>query len=155
METIDFNTVIAENISVVEGLLPEVTLSKKGLSSTKQYSINQSKVVPSNSDTSYYFIADLRENASIVLEANGCQGTSIYSTRLYALRTTTSGLNCKQLNFSENQNSISFYHDGISKLYLCRKSYYIGTIRVIDATHNVELLLQQVDNVDGLQKVGL
>lgn len=37
METIDFNTVIAENISVVEGLLPVATSEKDGLMSKDGY----------------------------------------------------------------------------------------------------------------------
>lgn len=38
METIDFNTVITENISVVEGLLPVANRDKKGLLSSTDYS---------------------------------------------------------------------------------------------------------------------
>lgn len=37
METIDFNTVIAENISVVEGLLPTATFNNKGILSSSTY----------------------------------------------------------------------------------------------------------------------
>ncbi len=53
METIDFNTVIAENISVVEGLLPEASSNSKGLmrSTTYQRAIISDKITFSDSNT--------------------------------------------------------------------------------------------------------
>ena len=53
METIDFNTVIAENISVVEGLLPEASSNSKGLmrSTTYQRAIISDKKIFSDSNT--------------------------------------------------------------------------------------------------------
>lgn len=49
METIDFNTVIAENISVVEGLIGIVTDTKNGLMPSSMYNVNKRKEVQLNS----------------------------------------------------------------------------------------------------------
>lgn len=137
------------------GLISIATISSKGLSSSKMYAITQSKTIASNANETYYLVADLPDNASIVIEANGCQGKIACGTRLYALRTSASGLNCKQVDLIPDQSMATFYHDGASKLYFCRASHFIGTIRIIDATANIELSLQQVDNPSGLQKVSL
>ena len=50
METIDFNTVIAENISVVEGLIGIVTDTKNGLMPPSMYNVNKRKEVQLDSE---------------------------------------------------------------------------------------------------------
>ena len=44
METIDFNTVIAENISVVEGLIGVVSTEKNGLVSKDSFSVDRGEL---------------------------------------------------------------------------------------------------------------
>lgn len=64
METIDFNTVIAENISVVEGLIGTVNLNKNGLMSKGQNVFaNSSGSMPANS---YMYLCKVNTNPSYI-----------------------------------------------------------------------------------------
>ena len=80
METIDFNTVIAENISVVEGLIGIATEEKDGLLSKNGFfyrdSIEENTDLDTVSSVGYYGI----NNKRIINCPSDFSGVSIYGT---------------------------------------------------------------------------
>lgn len=63
METIDFNTVIAENISVVEGLIGTATNKKDGLSSSFMYRCAIPQQFRTKNTTGYIQLAKIKKNS--------------------------------------------------------------------------------------------
>lgn len=105
METIDFNTVIAENISVVEGLLPVATKTSKGLMPANFY-MNMTYSLYSNT---VYKIAHVTSYIYQELTFNSYTSGIIGEGRILCARqNVSSGLSVKTVSNNQDRISVAY-----------------------------------------------
>lgn len=136
------------------GLLPEATMNKKGLMSADSYKNTQVKTIPNNTSNDYYEIADIPKGCFACIEVNGSASSVFFIARIIVNYSSSSGFNYK-VHYLLNQQPelIGFYTDGISKLYVNRRTSFNGGIKVAITTNSFNLTMKNTPFTEGLIEI--
>ena len=139
---------------LVGGLLPEATMNKKGLMSADSYKNTQVKTIPNNISNDYYEIADIPKGCFACIEVNGSTSSDFFIARIIVNYSSTRGFNYK-VHYLLNQQPglIGFYTDGISKLYVNRRTSFSGGIKVVFTTNSFNLTMENTPFTEGLIEI--
>ena len=135
-------------------LLPEATMNKKGLMSADSYKNTQVKTIPNNISNDYYEIADIPKGCFACIEVNGSTSSDFLIARIIVNYSSTRGFNYK-VHYLLNQQPglIGFYTDGISKLYVNRRTSFSGGIKVVFTTNSFNLTMENTPFTEGLIEI--
>ena len=135
-------------------LLNEATIDKKGLMSAYSYVNTQGKNIPNNADDEYYEIANIPKGSFSCIEVNGASGKNFLSVRMIANYSLSSGFSCIIVNaLPPKTNLLRFYTDGKSKLYINKRTSFMGSVRVITTSMNFGLTMSRISSTEDLIEI--